>query len=227
MSLPEDKCILCAQKSKEDDSPLLCPKNHESWLTLLDAARVRQHSAILDIAEQLGDKEVPKLSYHRRCRSIFTMKRDLGTLKRKASGSQVDEVCTKRLCKRVSSEARVYAAVCIFCNKDKFQKGSKTRVKLTKAVQLRADQTLRECAIKKGDEKILAATSRDIVAAEAHYHWSCYRNYTRARPEREGDEEDDSSTLYQRIERESYAELFEYICSKQEDCTNFFLDNKA
>ncbi len=40
-----------------------------------------------------------------------------------------------------------YDAVCIFCNKVKFQKGSKSREKLTQAVQLRADKTLRECAI--------------------------------------------------------------------------------
>ncbi len=26
---------------------------------------------------------------------------------------------------------------------------------------------------------IMAITSRDIVAAEAHYHTSCYKNYTR------------------------------------------------
>ena len=66
MSLLEDKCIICAQKSKEDNDPLLCPKNYESWLTLLDAARVRQYAptCILNIAGQLGDKEIPKLSYH-------------------------------------------------------------------------------------------------------------------------------------------------------------------
>ncbi len=54
-------------------------------------------------------------------------------------------------------------------------------------MQLRADQTLRECAIRKGDEKIIAATSQDIVVAEAHYHRSCYSNYTRVRPENEGE----------------------------------------
>ena len=74
---------------------------------------------------------------------------------------------------------RVYDPICIFCSKDKFQKRSKSREKLTQAVQLRADQTLRKCAIQKGDERILAVTSRDIVAAEAHYHVSCYKNYKR------------------------------------------------
>ncbi len=53
------------------------------------------------------------------------------------------------------------------------------REKLTKAVQLRVDETLRKFAIQKGDEHIIAVTSRDIVAAEAHYHTSCYKNYTR------------------------------------------------
>ena len=177
---------------------------------MLDAARVRQYAPILNIAGQLGDKEIPKLSYHQKCRSIFTTKRDPNNLKRKASEREVnnDEVYSKCLCKRVSSEARVYAAICIFCSKDKFQKGTRTREKLTQAVQLRADQTLHNCAIRKGDEKIIAVTSREIVAAEAHYHRLCYRNYTRAKSEHEGG---DSSNLYQKIEKESHARLFEYI----------------
>ena len=112
------------------------------------------------------------------------MKRDQENLKHKADESLTDEVgntdCTsKKPCKRSTSEARVYDPICIFCSKDKFQKGSKSRGKLTQAVQLKADQTLRKCAIQKGNGKILAVTSRDIVAAEAHYHVSCYKNYTR------------------------------------------------
>ena len=31
----------------------------------------------------------------------------------------------------------------------------------------------------KGDSKIIALVTRKLVAAEAHYHRSCYRNYTR------------------------------------------------
>ena len=59
-----------------------------------------------------------------------------------------------------------------FCNKEKFVKDSKSREKLTQAVTLNADQTLRECATQKRDEKILAVTSRDLVAAKAHCHRS-------------------------------------------------------
>ena len=151
------------------------------------------------------------------------MKRDLETLKRKADESTTDEAgstdCTsKRLCRRSSSEARVYDPICIFCSKVKFQKGSKSREKLTQAVQLRADQTLRVCAIQKGDEKILAVTSRDIVAAEAHYHISCYKNYTRdstktSESKEKGNKEKETGggDLYQEIESEAFTNLLEYI----------------
>ncbi len=102
------------------------------------------------------------------------MKRDLETIKRQREARFSDDMlsieagCTsKRPCTRSTSESRVYKAICIFCNKDRFLKGSKSREKLTQAVQLRTDKTLRECAIQKGDEKIIGITSRDIVAAEA------------------------------------------------------------
>lgn len=52
-------------------------------------------------------------------------------------------------------------------------------------------------------------TSRDVVAAEAHYHHSCYKNYTRMKMnhEPEGDRGDGDVT----VEKEAYANLFEYI----------------
>ena len=110
---------------------------------------------------------------------------------------------------------RVYDQICIFCKKVKFLKGSKSREKLTQAVQLRADQTLRECATQKGDENILAVTSRDIVAAEAHYHVSCYKDYTRIKKKepvcKKKNEETDGGEMYTNIEREAYINLFQYV----------------
>ena len=113
----------------------------------------------------------------------------------------------KRVCRRVS-ESRVYSPVCIFCDKIKYLKSTKSREKLTKAVQLRADKTLRECAIKKKDEKILAVTSREIVAAEAHYHISCYKKYTKLINAK--DEENDGEIDYQIVEK-AFDDLFEFI----------------
>lgn len=212
------QCIIHQETAKEDNDRLVTPQDYQSWKTLFEAAKVRNYSPILDIAKELGEKDIPRIYYHRKCRSLFTMKRDLETLKRKSmesiAGEAGEDICkSKRPSRRSSSETRVYDPICIFCNKEKFLKGSKSRERLTQAVQLRADQTLRECATRKGDDKILAVTSRDIVAAEAHYHISCYKDYTRIIKKDKGhnDEETDGDALYKRIEREAYNDLFKFI----------------
>ena len=43
---------------------------------------------------------------------------------------------------------------------------------------MRADKTIRDIAIEKCAGRLEAITSRDLVAAEAHYHVSCYNSYT-------------------------------------------------
>lgn len=77
------------------------------------------------------------------------------------------------------NSSRIYKQECILCEKDKYVRSSNSREKLVKAAQLRVDETLRNIATEKCDHKIMALTSREIVAAEAHYHRSCYRGYTR------------------------------------------------
>lgn len=209
------KCIIHHNVS-DDDEHLVCPQNYNSWSTLLEAAKVRNHRPILEIAEQLKGTELQEIFYHRKCRSLFTMKRDLETLKRKAD-SVNDEPSTsgctpKRPSRKSLSESRVYDPICIFCNKVKYLKSSRTREKLTQAVQLRADQRVRDIAVQRGDERLIALTSRDIVAAEAHYHISCYKMYTKTDEKKvENDNGTDEYERYHTIEDEAYAELFEYI----------------
>ena len=78
---------ICMLKPTEKDGHLVCPQTHESWKTLFEAAKVRMYDPIINAAKSLGDIEFPKIYYHRKCRSFFTMKRDLNTLKRKANTS--------------------------------------------------------------------------------------------------------------------------------------------
>ena len=145
MEEPKDKkeqCIICTKKAESDDR-LVTLQTYESWQTLHEAAKIRIYTPIMELDKQFGDKEIPRIHYHRKCRSVFTMKRDLETMmKRKANESlSGDTGCSsKRPCIRIKG----YDAVCIFCNKVKFQKGSRSREKRTQAVQLRADETLRK-----------------------------------------------------------------------------------
>ena len=112
------------------------------------------------------------------------MKRDLI----KICGEDVDntnETLTQNTpCKRKSSTlsecSRVYESKCIFCQKtSKYQKGKDTRELLTQCVDLRSDETVRKAATEKLDSRILAIVSREMVAAEALYHRSCYQAYTK------------------------------------------------
>lgn len=205
----------------DDNDTLVSPRDLSSWITLFEAAKIRNHKPILDIAKQLNENEIPgNLMYHRKCRSIFTMKRDLESIKRKSDVTSTETSSSiKRPCRRSSSETRVYDPICIFCSKDKYLKDTRSREKVIKAVQLRADETLRRCAILKEDPSIIAVTSRDIVAAEAHYHASCYKSYTNLSKfktlesnKKEVDESDLNENLsYEVAEVEAYANLFSYI----------------
>ena len=52
-------------------------------------------------------------------------------------------------------------------------------------------------------------TSRDIVAAEAHYHRSCYREYTR--PEKPSPSSSSTAEVRDDAEEKAFSDLFKYI----------------
>ena len=147
MEKDKRQCIIhyAACHDKEDEH-LVSPKDISSWSALPEAAKVRNHQPVLDVTKTADENRIPNIVYHRKCRSLFTMKRDLETIKRKREETVDEEsnenTTAKRLRRRTSTEARVYEPVCIFCNKVKFMKNPKSREKLIQAVQLRADHTL-------------------------------------------------------------------------------------
>ena len=77
--------------------------------------------------------------------------------------------------------------------------GSKTFYQLMLSLEFHFDAEVRKAAVAKCD-KILAITLQNIVAAEAHYHKTCYRNYTK--------DEKPKVVAYQEADRESYQILF-------------------
>ena len=109
----------------------------------------------------------------------------------------------------------MYKRVCIFCDKvSKHANGEDVREKLIQGIDLRADENIRKTALAKNDSKLLAIVSRDLVAAETCYHGTCYREYTRPKPEART-----SSTLsftsqdeeYACTESAVYEKLFDYV----------------
>ena len=166
----------------DETGDLVSLKDLESWKMLLNAAVIRNHEGILSIAKIFKEGEIPHISYHRKCRSIFTLKRDLKKLSQSVIQVEEQEDTSSRrssIRQPVTTQSRVFERICVFCEKAKYLKGTKTREALIQCVDLRADSTIRRAAVGKNDPRILAIVTRELVAAEACYHKSCYRDYTR------------------------------------------------
>ena len=109
------------------------------------------------------------------------------------------------------TRSTMYKRVCIFCDKvSKYVKGNDVREKLIQCIDLRADENIRKTALARKGSKMLAFVSLDLVAAEACYHGTCYREYTR--PKRETSTTSTSSLIpsdeeYAHIESAAYEKL--------------------
>ena len=73
-----DKSSLCSLCEEIDsDSNLSECEEKKSWITLLDAAKIRKHERILSVpVEENGCLNIP-VRYHRTCQSTFTYEKDL------------------------------------------------------------------------------------------------------------------------------------------------------
>ena len=77
-----EKCII--HMSDDESSDLTSAQDIESWNTLVRAARIRNYKSVIDLANAVDEGVIPPtVMYHRRCRSLFTMKRDLPKLSAK------------------------------------------------------------------------------------------------------------------------------------------------
>ena len=202
----EGTCIICAARAPL--SELSKPKDSQSIESLLNAARIQHFDALLNLCENEYDS---KLWYHRNCRSSFTHKKTLATFSANEESSA--DTVPRKSCREGPSSSRVMEQICIFCDKkDKYLTGSKTREPLMQSLELRSDAKVRQAAINKLDNKVLAITSQNIVAAEAHYHKTCYRNYTRdEKPKAATAIMTNEEVAYQEAEQQSFLMLFKYI----------------
>ena len=95
---------------------------------------------------------------------------------------------------RKSQRSVVLPEVCIFCGLvSKYKKGTNTRETLLCCSEFRADEKIRSAATRKFESKILSIASDELIAKEARYHTSCYRDYTR--PEKDKPTENDNIKL--------------------------------
>ena len=68
--------MYCLIHCSDNDAALITPNSVKSWRTLRRAAQLRHNEDILGIRVN-SPNEIPEVYYHRKRRSIFTMKRGL------------------------------------------------------------------------------------------------------------------------------------------------------
>jgi len=105
-----------------------------------------------------------------------------------------------------TNTSRVFDHICIFYeNKNKYSQGSKSAKPLIQSKELRSDEKIRNAAISNMDHRIIAITSLELVAAEAHNNKFCYRNYTREQKQKSTVEpSSDYDIRYQIDEQKAY-----------------------
>lgn len=138
-----------------DTGELATLKDLESWKTFSNAATIRNHEPILEIAKTLEEGEPHKVTYHRQCRSVFMLNRNLDKFSQLDTKERAD--CNSTDSRRIfirqptAIPSRIYQRVCIFCEKDKYTRNSRTREELIQCVDMRADETIRKAAVGKND----------------------------------------------------------------------------
>ena len=102
-------------------------------------------------------------------------------MNKKRMSAEDDEVETRKSSRQTSNpSSTILPQICIFCGRDsKCKKGKNTREPLRCCAQLRLDQKLKTIATEQHDAKLIALTSNELVAKEAHYHPRCYKVYTK------------------------------------------------
>ena len=78
-----------------------------------------------------------------------------------------------------NSNPTVLPKPCIFCNKDKYVKETRTWERLSDCTTICADERVRKVALEQNETAVIAIASDELIAKEAYYHVTCYRSYTR------------------------------------------------
>ena len=75
-----NNCIL-HYNSIKDDNQVVHIKSLSTWNSILEAARLRNYERILIISKDVIEGAFPTIQYHKACKTRFTLKRDIDTLK--------------------------------------------------------------------------------------------------------------------------------------------------
>ena len=141
-------CIIhCTTGNASDDLASL--QDARSWQTLLRAATIREYKPVKELCDDYTGNEFPEwIKYHRRCRSIFTMKKDLDKIVEEKNRCDKPVIITpiRRSIRGEPTTCTTYERVCIFCDQTrKYIKGKDTREHVHRFAQRQNNPRNCEC----------------------------------------------------------------------------------
>ena len=134
----------------------------------MNAARTRQHSKILNLVGCEQKNDYPVVKYHKSCRAMFTLKRNLDQLTKDPLEPKDKRCCFRE---KGGSTSNVF-----FVERRSMSKI--VELESNSCTQFRTDDKVRKASILKNDTQILAICTGELIAKEAKYHAPCYRSYT-------------------------------------------------
>ena len=63
MEKDKRQCIIHYAACDKEEEHLESPKDISSWLALLEAAKVRKHQSVLDVAKTIDENHIPSITY--------------------------------------------------------------------------------------------------------------------------------------------------------------------
>ena len=171
------RCIIHCSKASSKVTPL----SDTSFQKIKDSCnlRARTGAKLENFNEDLPENFIPHIhGYHRECYQKLT--NISGLLKREpeASCSSDHQYPLKR--RRESVPCVIFPNdECLFCKKRRKKRKGKEEP-LTRCETITASDLIKELALSKNDYDLQAKVNDiDLIAREAHYHRSCYRDYTK------------------------------------------------
>ena len=132
--------------------------------------------------KQFWSYQFPPIRYHKACKSMFVMKRDIESLEKsfeQHSDKNNIQQSSIRLVTPTRRENEKLPENCVFCHtKSEYLKGTRTRENLSTCCEFKSDNNIKEAATIRKDSRMLAISSDHLIAKEAVYHKSCYTKYT-------------------------------------------------
>ena len=176
----KDNCII---HCSENGGKIVDVKCKLQWEEICNVAKTVGQEFLLDIESQSLVNGVPtNVHYHKNCRSVLMQRYKRSKKSSSRPEDSASDNSNSKLSRNVNSKV-LLPKTCMFCgllyiNKKKKSRGEKELAH--KIAGEHAREAIKNAQVVKKKEHVQHLLNNyDLVAAEAHFHYGCYNNFTK------------------------------------------------